>query len=450
MRQGEIENTRADVDFHHPFFQGLVAKLAAQPNSQPLAAFLAAPLVTGFAAGKGDRATEGTEAVLQIRPTQMLPGGTLHMSEAYAIPAEGIKAGDIIQPGEVLFNNTNSTQWVGKTVLFDGYSVPVVCSNHVTRLRVRQGVEPVYVEAALNTLQGLGYFARLCTNFNNQAGVNNDALHTVRLPLPPLPVQQELVAAMNTARARRQQQLAEAEALLGGFDTYLLATLGIEAPASDGRRVFGIRAADAFQKGRINPEYFHPERLLTLRAIEQAGVRHERLGNLVDFIRQQIKTPGEKYLSLGHVQSQTGELVESSEKSEGSCFTFEAGDVLFMRLRPYLNKVYLAEFAGCCSPEFHVLRVRDEAAIHADYLAVALRSKLMLLQTVHMMTGNTHPRLANEDVPDLILPVPPLAVQAEIVAEVQRRRAQARQLREAAETGWAAARAAFEARLLGS
>lgn len=59
------------------------------------------------------------------------------------------------------------------------------------------------------------------------------------------------------------------------------------------------------------------------------------------------------------------------------------------------------------------------------------------------------PRKKNEDVPDLILPVPPLAVQREVVAEVQRRRAQARQLRAAADTGWAAAKAAFEARLLG-
>ena len=41
-------------------------------------------------------------------------------------------------------------------------------------------------------------------------------------------------------------------------------------------------------------------------------------------------------------------------------------------------------------------------------------------------------------------------MQAAIVAEVQRRRAQARTLREAADAGWAAAKAAFEARLLGA
>ena len=45
---------------------------------------------------------------------------------------------------------------------------------------------------------------------------------------------------------------------------------------------------------------------------------------------------------------------------------------------------------GCCSTEFHVLRVKDAGAVLPDYLAATLRSRLTLAQTVHMMTGNTH------------------------------------------------------------
>ena len=43
-----------------------------------------------------------------------------------------------------------------------------------------------------------------------------------------------------------------------------------------------------------------------------------------------------------------------------SCFHFSIGDVLFARLRPYLNKVYRAEADGVCSTEFHVIRVRRD------------------------------------------------------------------------------------------
>lgn len=40
-----------------------------------------------------------------------------------------------LQPGDVIFNNTNSTELVGKSAVFHGYAEPVVFSNHFTRLR---------------------------------------------------------------------------------------------------------------------------------------------------------------------------------------------------------------------------------------------------------------------------------------------------------------------------
>jgi type I restriction enzyme, S subunit len=41
-----------------------------------------------------------------------------------------------LKSGDVVFNNTNSIELVGKSALFRGYSESVVYSNHFTRLRV--------------------------------------------------------------------------------------------------------------------------------------------------------------------------------------------------------------------------------------------------------------------------------------------------------------------------
>ena len=67
-----------------------------------------------------------------------------------------------------------------------------------------------------------------------------------------------------------------------------------------------------------------------------------------------------------------------------------------------------------------------------------------------MATGNTHPRLTNEDVANLAIPVPAPAVQERITAEVARRRQQVRRLRAEAEAGWQAAKQWFEEQLLGA
>lgn len=159
----------------------------------------------------------------------------------------------------------------------------------------------------------------------------------------------------------------------------------------------------------------------------------------------------EEYLGLAGVQSQTGELADTTEEpGKGQAFRYKESDVLFARLRPYLNKVWRAEAEGVCSTEFHVIRINEGVSdLLPDYLAAVMRSSVVVAQTKHMMTGNTHPRLANEDVVDLLIPIPDEKTQRKIVDELRRRRMEARCLREEAAREWETAKARFEARLLG-
>ncbi len=285
-----------------------------------------------------------------------------------------------------------------------------------------------------------------------QSNINKEEFKGCLIPLPPILEQERLVTRMESARAERKAKLAEADALLAGIDGFLLDALGVAAPVDDGRRVFAVSLAQPRSQGRLNSEYYHPERILALRG----------LGNIADNLtvvplvevvaseRGQIKTPGANYLSLAHVQSHTGELTDAADTASGNCFTYQVDDVLFARLRPYLNKVYRAEMHGCCSTEFHVLRVKDRETLLPEYLAAVLRSRLVLAQTVHMMTGNTHPRLTNDDVANLMIPIPAPEVQGVIAAEVRRRRQEARRLRVEAEAGWEGAKGWFEKELLGA
>jgi len=104
-----------------------------------------------------------------------------------------------------------------------------------------------------------------------------------------------------------------------------------------------------------------------------------------------------------------------------------------------------------------LVQERPGGRIHArktdpllSYLAAVMRSSIVLRQTRHMMTGNTHPRVANEDVGNLIVPVPNPEVQEKIASEVARRRIEARRLRDEASKLWEGAKQQFERELLGS
>ena len=256
---------------------------------------------------------------------------------------------------------------------------------------------------------------------------------------------------MDVARAECKAKLAEADTLLDGIDNFVLDALEITPPKKETRRVFVTRSSQMSAQHRLDADYYHPERTRALSELQATSqnLTPRRLAEVVNFEREQLKTPSENYLSLAHVESHTGELTDAIDTASGNCLAFRIDDILFARLRPYLNKVYRAEMNGCCSTEFHVLRVIDRKALLPEYLATILRSRVILAQTTHMMTGNTHPRLTNYDVANLTILIPGLAVQETIISEVNRRREEARRLRAEAEAGWDAAKQWFEDQLLG-
>jgi type I restriction enzyme S subunit len=103
--------------------------------------------------------------------------------------------------GDVVFNNTNSTELVGKSALFSGYPEPVVFSNHFTRLRaVPNKLAPAYLAAWLLQQWQSRVFENLCNRWIGQSAVKNDKLLALEIPLPPLPEQQRIAAVLSERR----------------------------------------------------------------------------------------------------------------------------------------------------------------------------------------------------------------------------------------------------------
>ncbi len=366
------------------------------------------------------------------------------------LTADPVEKGYDLFTDDLLFARSGAT--VGKTYIHEDTTEPAIFAGYCIRFKL-QGSEalPRFVYWFTKTTAYARWVARI-QRPAGQPNINKEEYKSLELPLPPPAVQGELVAALDAARVSRRMKLAHAVSLLAGTDGFALDAMGLAPPPRDDRKVFAVRRKYAQRQGHLNADYFHPERVLTLRTIEDAKdhLDNDRLGNLVDLVRDQVKTPDSNYISLAHVQSNTGELVDADEVAEGACSRFRPGDVLFARLRPYLNKVHLAETEGCCSPEFYVLRTRDPEALRPAYLAVVLRSSIILAQTRHMMTGNTHPRLTGDDVVELVVPKPRPEMQERIATEAGRRREGSRRLRAEAEVAWLSAKRIFEERLFGA
>ncbi len=103
-----------------------------------------------------------------------------------------------LQKGDILFNRTNSKELVGKTGLFD-LEDTYVFASYLIRFRVDNNkVIPKYIVYFMNSNFIKDYLQSLCRAIIGQANINLKELKSIKIPLPPLEKQQEIIAFLDT------------------------------------------------------------------------------------------------------------------------------------------------------------------------------------------------------------------------------------------------------------
>jgi type I restriction enzyme S subunit len=150
-----------------------------------------------------------------------------------------------------------------------------------------------------------------------------------------------------------------------------------------------------------------------------------RLGNVVDYgssdKAESADIPEDAWLlDLEDIEKDTSRLLqrkafrESPSKSTKTAFA--VGDVLYGKLRPYLNKVIVADAPGYCTTE--IIPIRTFRFIDPAYLCHTLKRPEFIAYANSKSYGMNLPRLGTEDARSAPFPLPPLAEQKRIVAKV--------------------------------
>jgi len=96
---------------------------------------------------------------------------------------------------------------------------------------------------------------------------------------------------------------------------------------------------------------------------------------------------------------------------------FVAGDILYGKLRPYLNKVGIAQQAGLCSTE--IWAFGPSALVDSQFAAFFLASSFFVGRVASLTKGANLPRLDTEAFDSTEIPLPPLSEQQRIVEILQ-------------------------------
>jgi len=306
----------------------------------------------GFACGERD-----PEGVLQLRMNNVTKRGQFDWSSALRVPSsrETLEMYGL-QEGDVLFNNTNSTELVGKTALFERHTEPVVFSNHFTRLRTADDLlMPGFLALWLQEQWQRRLFADICNRWIGQSAVQRDKLLALEMPLPQLAEQKRItgilagrLAAVERARTAAEAQLEAAKALSAA---YL-------------RTVFDSPVASQWPVERLG------DRAEIVSGITLGRKPRGPVARKVPYLRVANVKDGHLDLSDVYGIEATEQEIEKLRLQSGDLLLTEGGDADKLG-----RGTFWEEQLPDCIHQNHIFRVRlDPQSVSAQFASFQLRS----------------------------------------------------------------------------
>lgn len=297
-------------------------------------------------------------------------------------------------------------------------------------------INPFYLAVYLYTDLGQAYISYL-RGGAVQPKLSLNSINKIEVPIPPIHVQENISEEIQAAFLGKRKKFLDSDNLLKELGTLVLNRLGVD-PGSIQKSRSIVKNIREISGGR-----FDFEAVAANVEIKFNGFPTLLLSQVVQRITERILPKEEcpddyvNYISLGNIAAHTGELVafEQVKGSEilSSSIRFSKGDILFGRMRPYLNKVWIAEFDGICTGEAVVLRPNLEK-VDVEFLHALLMSRLTLNQIIPFQSGSSLPRVSPSHILNTKLPIPDdINFQKKISTEISQQRNRAKLIKIEAE-----------------
>jgi type I restriction enzyme S subunit len=297
-----------------------------------------------------------------------------------------------VHKDDVLFIRVNgSPEFIGKCIVVETLDQPVAFSDHLILARLNEQLDPRYLQRYCNSPQARAYMTGHATTSAGQLTINQSVIKELPLPLPPLSEQRRIAAILSDRMADIERARAAVEAELAAAEALTAAYL---------REVFESEEA---QKWPLVP-------LGEVLARSRAMVHpHDNPSGAVTFV------------GLEHIESGTG-IRLGAEPIDMATLTgrkpiFYKGQVVYGYLRPYLNKVWVAEFDGLCSVDQYVYSVAPSLA-DTEFIAWFMRSPLYIERSPLGSNTGQLPRIRADEVASVAVNLPSLDDQKRIAAQL--------------------------------
>ena len=301
---------------------------------------------------------------------------------------------------DVLFNRTNSFEWVGRTgVYYQNDDVERTFASYLVRFNpIESDILPEYLCAFLNSKEGVRDIKRRARQSINQTNVNPEEVKEIEIPVLDM-----------------------------DFQLQLLEELGLKGWQPNNAPVNIKQLKESFLKsGRLDAEHYQvkydelekriqsvPNK--TIAEIQQFNAR----GVQPDYIEEGcVPVVNSKHILENGLDYENFERTSESFLSSHERAQIGYGDILIYttganigRTQAYMQKDY-----ALASNHVNILRVRD---VNPIYLALVLNSLIGRMQTEKLCTGSAQAELYPSDIEKFIIPILDASIQESISAKIQ-------------------------------
>ena len=174
----------------------------------------------GFPCGKWNDKGIG---IAQVRPFNINENGNIDLTVLKYIETDNDIGKYLLQKEDIIFNNTNSEELVGKTAFWKDGKIKYVLSNHMTIIRIvdKSKLNAYFLAKYLHKRWNDGFYKTICRRHVNQSSISLARLNDISLPLPPLPVQQKIASILSAIDAKIEAEENKKQALEELFKTLL-------------------------------------------------------------------------------------------------------------------------------------------------------------------------------------------------------------------------------------
>lgn len=171
--------------------------------------------------------TSQPPGLIHLRPMNVSRDGFLDLSDLRFVQESYPNEFPRLTRGDILFNNTNSVELVGKTALIsveDEFSY----SNHMTAIRLPEPLSPQFFSFQLHYFWMKGFFRKIVTQHINQASVKKRSLlQQVVLAIPPANEQTRIAQKLSRLFGRTDQAVELLRRALANINTLSSAVIRI-------------------------------------------------------------------------------------------------------------------------------------------------------------------------------------------------------------------------------